>query len=260
MELAGRSRSATELYEKYVDKRRCSRAGYYKALTCLKKKEVILEKDRMLSINKIWLADSYDFFRKLVRQKTTPSYLAERIALLSEGDRLSYTFHSMSEIDIFILNLLYDLLLLKIDRQALILEAHEFFILMNDVRTKRILNELSTVGHSVWLLIESDAPIDVEIAKKMVPKSAIAYVSGKESKDTAKIVHVVGDVCIELRLNKLMSAAVDKLYSSNEAVTEDFVEDLKNIVDRKQRHEILVYRSKQKTDQVRNKFKKHFPF
>src|SRR3989338_7422974 len=111
MQVAQQSRSISDLYTKYVDEQKVSRAGFYKALASLKKKEVLFVKDKIVSVNKIWLAASQRFFQNLIEQKTKPSYLAARIAKLGSSDRISYNFKDIAEIDIFILNLLHDLAL-----------------------------------------------------------------------------------------------------------------------------------------------------
>lgn len=248
----------TSLYAKYVGGSRCSRAGFYKALSSLQKKEVVIEKNRVLSVNKIWLSDSYDFFSKLVQQKTVPSYLANQVAELKEGDRLSYTFHSIAEIDIFLLNLIYDLLLLKVDKHALILEPHEFFVLLNGARTRQILKEVSALGCSINLLIESDSPVDKEITKDSLPKGAVGYVSGKKSTADPKVTHVVGDVCIELKLNKSLASSIDRLFASEARISQQFVNHLRDLVGKKQKNQIIIYRNSKKAQKIRSHFKKYF--
>ncbi|HYF29130.1 MAG TPA: hypothetical protein VEA36_02055 [Candidatus Paceibacterota bacterium] len=258
MEVIHTPRSVAELYQKYVERSRCSRAGFYKAVASLKKKEVVVEEGRLLSVNKIWLADSYDFFRKLVRQKTTPSYLAQEVSRLNKGDRLSYTFHSIAEIDIFVLNLLYDLLLLKIDTKALILEAHEFFVLLNDSRTRRIMGELANIGGRVHVLIEGGTALDKEVVRRFLPKPAEGHVVDTKSASSSNILHVIGDVCIELKLNKQLAVSLNHLFAANEKMTDGFRTDLENLLSKKRKHEVVIYRDSSKASRLRGRFKKYF--
>lgn len=258
MEVAAKPCLVTELYEKYVEKKRCSRAGFYKTLSSLKAKEVVTDKDGLLAVNKIWLAEANDFFARLVTQKSTPSYLAEEVKRLDEGDRLSYDFHDIAEVDIFILNLLYDLILLRPDEKILILEPHEFFVLLNDNRTERIMNELDKGEAKVHLLIESDSAIDKAVVRGYLPRPAEGYVSGKKSNDSSRLTHVVGDVCIELRLNKSLASSIDRLYSTADEVNETLVDGLRELMTKRRKHQIVIYRNKNKANKMRGRFKKYF--
>jgi len=258
LSVAQKPQSVTDLYKKYVTGKRCSRAGFYKALEGLRNKEVVVEKEKVLSMNKIWLADSFYFFKKLVRQKTQPSYFAEQIIQIKSGDRLVYTFKSIAEIDIFLLNLIYDLLLLKVDKQVFIVEPHEFFVLLNSKRTSQILQEIRQIGCSLFLLIESTSGVDKAIVKNQLATPAKGYVSEKKISDVAKITHVLGDICIELRLDKSFAKGIDYLFSKQELGPEDLANDLKQIIGNKQKHQIVIYKDKNKVRKIKVRFKKYF--
>jgi hypothetical protein len=70
LEIAIKPRSIKFLYWEYVDKEQCSRAGLYKALTSLKAKGVIKENRELgigiVKLNRQWINEGYDFFRKLL--------------------------------------------------------------------------------------------------------------------------------------------------------------------------------------------------
>ena|SRR3989344_3297242 len=258
MEMANRPHAIVNLYERYVTGRRCSRAGFYKAVSSLKKKEVITEKSRVISINKIWVAESYVFFKSLVKQKATPSYLAKEVAQLKEGDNLTYTFRSIADIDIFILNILYDLLLLKVGSSILILEPHEFFVLFNNVRTAHILREIESIRGSVFLLIESTRALDKEVVKFHLGKPAKGHVSNKTTKSMSRVSHVIGHICIELHLDKSFANAIDQVFLKHTEVSEELVEHLKHLAHKRQKHKIVIYKSAEKAQKTKSKFRKYF--
>ncbi|MDO8624359.1 MAG: hypothetical protein Q7R54_03315 [bacterium] len=259
VDAASKPLSVRTLYKKYVAGKRCSRAGFYKALYSLKKKEVVLEENGTLSVNKIWLAESYAFFKKVTEQKTEPSYLAKQVTQLLEGEKLTYTFRSIADIDIFILNILYDLLLLKTDSKVFICEPHEFFVLFNNVRTAHILREINNIKGSVFLLIESTSELDKEIVKTHLVKPAEGYVSSRAPKNVSLIRHTIGDICIDLHLDRLLANEIDSLFSKQTKIYERTMGDLEDLAHKRQKHKIVIYKSAEKARKTKSKFGKYFP-
>ncbi len=154
--------------------------------------------------------------------------------------------------------MVYDLLLLKIDTKVLILEVHEFFVLLNDLRTKRIMNELDSIGGKVHLLIAGGTSIDKEVVRKLLPKPAEGYVVDISDTSAANILHVVGDVCIELKLNKQLAASLDHLFKTHEQITNDFKRDIEGLLSKKLKHEIVISRNSNTASRLRGRFKKYF--
>ncbi len=260
LEVVNQPRGISYLYAKYVNEGKISRAGFYKVIASLKRKEVVLVKGKFVSVNKIWLATSQRFFQNLVNQKSKPSYLAERVAMLEEKDGITYEFKNMAEIDIFILNLLHDLALLRTGKVILISEQYEFFILLNQKRTQQILGELKTMNVPVYLLVAGQNEINREIARKYLRDAAQGHVPDKPKQaDPFKVIHIIGDIIVELQLDKKFVNEIRKLYERYEKISERFIDELRNIVDRNFRHRILIYKSKARADKLHGHFRKYFP-
>lgn len=251
-----------DLLDKYVLKRKCSKSGFYKCIGSLGKKEIIVVKNKFVSVNKIWLIKSQNFFDELILQKTKPSYLAEQVFRIKEEDKITYVFRSISEIDIFILNLIYDLLLLQASSDVLILEQHEFFVLLNKERTASILEEIKNLKSSILLLVKSGLhnDLDREIIRKFIEDPARGHVLNSIKKDNSfnKVFHVVGEVIIELHLNKKFSNDLHSLFLRYPKITETFFDKLKELVIQKGKHKIVIYKNKNRSMKVRRQFRKYF--
>ncbi|MCI0597493.1 hypothetical protein L0Y34_00230 [Candidatus Parcubacteria bacterium] len=258
--LMRRPHSLPELHDHLSARHHISRAGFYKVVKGLKKKEIVVQEKNTLSISKIWLAEAQDFFRSLTAQKETPSYLAERIAHLESGERLVYTFRSLKEIDIFLLHLLIDVSERVHEKQILIHEPHEFFILLNEARTYRLLEDMRRRKQSLVLLVESRDAIDSEILKQYLRAPADGYrASNTPSGNVARhITHVVGDVFIELALSKRFLEQLSALYATNKLVSEKFIEQVRKLAEGKEKHTIRIYKAGRKSGLLRKRFKKYF--
>lgn len=238
-------------------KKGISRAGFYKALSRLKRDEVVLVKDRVISVNRAWLAKGYQFFEHHMGTANLPSYFGEQVAKLGKGEHLSYSFRSIEELDIFLINLIYDLLRLGIGKDVLIQERHEFFFALDETRTNHIVREFDRIGSKLYLLAESNSEIDRAVIKRL-PKSAHVHATGSERRDTfGKIFHAVGDVLIELRLDKGFAQELDKLYA-HETTNDRFLKSLAALVAKRRRHVLRIYRDKERARAMQSRFKKYF--
>lgn len=260
LQVVKQPRNVSFLYNIFIFQKKLSKAGFYKALTTLKRKEIVFLKNKIVSVNKIWLTKSYEFFENLIQQKTEPSYLARQISKLTKNEKIIYTFNSITNIDIFILNLLYDLVLLKIDKYILISELHEFFVLFNHERTEQILNEFKKMNIFVYLLIFGQTANDKEVVKKHLIEPAQGYAPNTKrgSTDPNKIIHVVGDVIIELSLDKQLVLELNKLFTSQKQINEDFMTGLNSLQNTKRKFKITIYKNQEKTHILKNKFSKFF--
>lgn len=256
-EVLSKSQVTSDLLNTYVDKRGVSRAGFYKALASLKRKEVLLVKKGLITVNKIWLANSYDFFRNLVTVKQQPGYLAQQIIKLEPDEELTYAFRSLSDIDIFLINLIYDLLLLSKEKVVLIEEAHEFFLLLNTKRTSSFLNEMQDFGSALYLLSHSSSAIDKELLKNQLALPAQGYATGSD-RPLPNIVHVVGDIIIELVPDKAFLTAIGKEYAKSTTIAEGLRDTVTDLTEQKQRHRIRVYRDPALAKSMRTRFRKYF--
>lgn len=248
--------TTSHLLDTYVGKRGVSRAGLYKALASLKRKEVLLVKTGFVTVNKIWLANSYQFFKRVARLKQEPSYLAQRVYKLEAHEELSYRFSSLADIDLFLVNLIYDLLLLSPHGSVLIEESHEFFLLLNSTRTARFMNEIEDTKHALYLLVHSSSPTDKELIRDLLPAPAQGYVTGTD-RVLSSVMHAVGDIVIELIPNKSFVATVRKEYEKTQEM-DQLRQKIQLAAERAQSHRIRVYRDSMLTSAMRARFGKHF--
>ena len=248
--------TVSSLLSLYTAKKGVSRAGFYKALSRLKRNEVVLVKDQAVTVNRIWLARGYQFFERYMG-KARPSYFGDQVARLGEDESLAYSFRSLAELDIFLLNLMYDLISLGTGEDVLIEERHEFFFALEDERTKRIVEEIARIGGRLYLLAESDSALDRAIAKQL-PKQVHHFVTGTERRDTqGKIVHTVGDITIELRLDRQFAKDIGTLYAREQDLN-SAKSSLKRLLGKKQRHTVRIYKDPARARAMRSRFKKFF--
>ncbi len=234
-----------------------SRAGFYKALAALKHQEVLVGHDHILSVNKLWLLEAYAFFESLVERKRTPGYLAREVAGLGSGEELTYTFRSITDIDLFLINLVYDLLLLKQGTEVLLEESHEFFLLLNQVRTDTLLKDMQRDGYGLYLLITSTSPIDSIITKENLTTPGQGYVTGR-GRTSRKVLHAVGDVIIELQLHIEFARELEKLYTTHEKVTDALRNKVEALVAKNYKHRIRIVKDATLAARMRTRFKKYF--
>lgn len=246
----------SSLLDFYVSKEGLSRAGFYKALARLKRAEVVLVKNRLVTIDRVWLAKGYQFFEQYMGRSHT-SYFGEQVARLGKDESLSYSFRSLAELDTFLLNLMYDLVSLGVGKDVLIQERHEFFFAIENSRTTRIMMEIERLDGRLCLLVESDSDTDRRISKKL-PNSVSAYITGAERRECAdKMLHAIGDVLIELRIDKAFSKSLSTLYGK-ELTLERFERELRELVIKRQKHTVRIYRDKGRVRAMRSRFKKFF--
>lgn len=234
-----------------------SRAGFYKALAALKQQEVLIEHGHMISVNTLWLSEAYRFFEGLVEYKRTAGYLAQEVMQLTSGEELSYTFRSIGDIDLFLINIVYDLLLLGLSTEVLIEESHEFFLLLNRGRTDSLLREMRRHGYGLYLLIASTSPIDRILAKKFVSEPAQAFLTNK-SRLNRKILHVIGDVIIELQLHRDFAHALDSLYTSYDTINHSLNAEVHALAAKSFKHRIRIFKHASLAARVRTRCKKYF--
>lgn len=216
---------------------------------------------KVIFVNKIWITALQSFLEDLSQRQHTPSYIAQKISILENNDKLIFYFRDLSQVDIFILNLVFDLLLLRKSQKVMILEQHEIFTPLNDIRTKKIILEINKLGSSIQILINGGTNMDREINYRYLKDQIQSYVLDKPYNfiTEKKITHVIDDVIIDLVLDKQLVHVIHSMFlNAEESIDKGFISQLKAAMLTNQRNRIIIYRDPEKSRKINKLFRKYF--
>ena len=234
-----------------------TKQGIYRVLRLLKKEEVVLIYQKQASLNIRWL-NKLNEFSDLSTYYYQSSMGVGHFANLKDGEKIKYTFGSLSFTDAFWNHVLYILLkIVPLSENFFAYNPHAWFFLARQEEEKSLMKNITkdrkyllTVGHK-------------NIMDKVISKGFDGEKSQYCLLDNAPFAdyyycNVLGNFIIEVFFDRNVSKKISDWYQKTEKMTEETLKDLKNIVDCRGKTKLVISHNAKKAELIKNKFKRNF--
>lgn len=94
------SMNKSDLLEKVAASEKCTMQGFYKALSQLRKEEVITVDKKKVALSFFWIQEQLDCISRIATVYRAPVYQSY-FGALTEGEKISYHFKTLREIELF---------------------------------------------------------------------------------------------------------------------------------------------------------------
>lgn len=236
-----------------------TKQGIYKVLSKLLNDEIIVISKKVVSLNILWLDKMYEFFTLAENAYSKVSFAPGQILSLSDGDRIQYSFKTTVFADSFWNHTL--LLLNKVidpSEPLLIYNPHWWFI-MGRENSEKILMRKITSYRQFLIAVAGNKPLDKIMFKYFDNNMSQYYLIGKNLFGINNYyVNIMGDILIEVWLNKTVSRAIENIYNQYTSINNEVINKIQNVINMKNRSKIVISKNTKKLKRIKNKLEKFF--
>lgn len=253
-----------DLYEYYLNrsKKRMTLQGFYKLISQLIKQQVLIKEGKLVSINASWIYGLIKFTEKVSKLYFGKEAYAFNI-LLREGEKKSFTFETVKEMD----NFWHHALFLVVqyyeneknkDKDGYVYTEHGWFQIVRSEMEVSLAKLYSEHGMKLYQVVGSDSFLDSLVEKTI--KEENYFVAQKEIKSFGKNYYgmVIGDFLFETKLPIYIYELMEDIYGKTTSLAQFKAEDILQIIEEPARTNIKISRDKKGAMEFRKKIKAAF--
>jgi len=243
----------------YEKRKGTSRQGVYRTLRAMKAKEIITIHTKMVSLSAVWIGKMQNYFALAAHYYSKPASDSSFLSL-KEGERVSYSFRSILELDIFWSHSLYLFFeVLKNNQPIFAYNPHDWAYFVRQENDAILLEKTSATKRQVFLTVGNNMPIDKQAKRNFDGDQEQYYLLPKDSGfDNNHYLSIIDDYCIEAFLDKNISAEMDLLYEKYSTPNGEFLDALKKLVTKKGKQRLVITRNKKKALRMKHVLDKYF--
>lgn len=235
-----------------------TKQGFYKSLRSLKTKEIVVIRNKVVSLSHVWISKMSRFFDE-ARKVYSIETQGEDFLLLKDGEKVSYTFKTPAQTDMFWGHAFSVLSEHTEERNILLFNPHEWFLLARNKEETSLFEELSNKNKNLFILVGNNTKLDI-FAKTYLTKEKQEYHTLEKSpfEKPNYYVNIFGDFVIEALLDEKTSEKINQFYKETNIFDDDAKNKIKEIVSKKGKDKFIISKNHRKAEKIRNLFKKYF--
>ncbi len=237
-----------------------TKQAVYKALRHLRSDEVIIQTRGEVALSSLWLKKLATFTEQARLNYSMNDQPSLDFLALKNGEKIVYWFKSFEATDIF-WGHAFDILIDKTPKSTpvCIYNPQEWFLLARPETETFLFNRFKTIDRKLFLIAGNRDALDIEAQKYFDGEITNYYASPKSLFEKNNYnVNIFNDYLIEVWLDPKISELIDQFYKKTTLLTDVAKNDLLDIIKRKGRNKLVIYRNERKAQKVRNMFKKVF--
>lgn len=237
-----------------------SKQGFYDALRRLKKAQIILINKKIVSLNRLWIESLVNFTRGVAQTYEETYQLESKYLNLQPSERVSYSFKSIEEADIF-WNHAILLLIKNLDKQipVTIYNPHQWFIIARYEAESLVWRTLAQEGALVLFLIGGETELDKKTVTTInkLHSHAIASLGEKELLKKTCYINIFGNIIVEM---KIPLEIADKIEAWFQTGRDDRlrIQELQKIIQSTARIKFIFSNNPKRAQKLRRQIEKHF--
>jgi hypothetical protein len=257
------SRGTAELLEELQAVRAgTTKQAFYQTLRKLKKEEVVVVYAKRVSLSHIWINTMAEYFSIAGKNYSASESPSEEFLLLTDGEKISYSFKDPHTTDIF-WGHAFGILLGQVNPTVpiCIYNSHEWFLVAREESEKKLFTQIKDEKKSLLMLVGNREVLDIEIGKWFDGEQLQYFATTDKIFDKKNYyINVFGDFIIEAWLDPKTTIEINDFYLNKKVLSKEVKEELKNIVSKKGRNKLVISRNSRKASKTRSMFKKYFVF
>lgn len=246
------------LLSKVLSLNMVTKQSFYKSLRNLKRNQIVIEFNKTLSLNVIWINKLNNFVNEInYNYRIFPKgfeYLN-----LSDGEKLIFEFKTIRALDDFwgqaqslIVNFSSE------HKTILSHDPHYWFYLVRKETEQSLLKEISKENKKFLMNIGNDTILDKKIKEDFFDSKNIRFnFEASFDKRINFYVTAIGDYVLEIYLDKKIAEEIDWVYKNNQN-NKEVVGILLGFLDKKSKNKIIIFKNFKKAKMYKRKFEKIF--
>lgn len=254
----GSSRTTFLLEKLQSGKGAISKQAFYKTLRKLIEDEVVVVRSKVASLSHVWILKMSQFFENAKRSYSIETQ-GEDFLLLNDGERVSYTFKTPEQTDMFWGHAFSVLVDTMKEKTVFLYNPHEWFLLARYHTERTLFDDLLKRNKTLLVLSGHNTVLDKFIQKDFdgVNSQHFALEHMPFEKENYHF-NIFGDFIIEARLDEKVAKEIHSFYTTTKVFTKDAERRIKAIVSKKGKNKLTISRNKKKAEHLRKLFEKYF--
>lgn len=234
-----------------------TKQGFYTALRQLKKEEVVTIRAKIIALNTVWIRRLQEAVENMAKTYLHDENSFDLLAL-SDKEHATFYFTTSASLDIFwghSQNIF--LHATPANEPEYCYDPHYWFYIARRETEERLLSEITTQGRQFLISVGGDDALDSAI-KSDFASDYLQYTVDRVFQKENYYVTVIGDYITEVFLDEQIARAVDQIYKSTHALTEEVVNTLKELLSRRARHRLKISRDSKRAARLKKRLGKNF--
>ncbi len=251
-----------QLIEKVMKSRpKTALQSIYQEIRKLKTMEIVVIRKDIISLSSIWVHDMMNYFHAAQSFLADTTLPYENYRNLKEGERVSYTFQTAEQLDIF-----WGHIFILINQTApanestILFHPHEWFFVARHVSEEKLYNDLSNQKRPTYVITNNRESLDLEIVKKY-KKGSLEWHSTNDNflwKKDDYYCSSFGDILVEGWVDKKTSVEIHDYFKRYTSLAECDTQELHRIITRKGKNKLIISRNRKRVQKIRTWFAKYF--
>ncbi len=235
-----------------------SKQAFYKTLRKLIEDEVVVVRSKVASLSHVWILKMSQFFENAKRSYSIETQ-GEDFLLLNDGERVSYTFKTPEQTDMFWGHAFSVLVDTMKEKTVFLYNPHEWFLLARYQTERTLFDDLLKRNKTLLVLSGHNTVLDTFIQKDFdgINSQHFALEQMPFEKENYHV-NVFGDFIIEVWLDENVAQEIDLFYQTTRVFNKEAEQRIKMIVSKKGKNKFTISRNQKKAEKVKKVFAKYF--
>jgi hypothetical protein len=237
-----------------------TKQALYQTLRKLKNDETVILRSKKVSLSHVWINKMANYFATVQRHYGFNDQPGEDFLMLTDGEKVSYTFATPAHTDMFwghAFGILTDNT--KEGGAICIYNPHEWFMVARHETERVLFDEIKNEGKKLYLLCGNKDPLDAHIANEFDGEFLHYYMHAVPLfPKNNYYLNIFDDFIIEAWLDPNVGNQIDSFYKQTMSFNDSVREKLQTIVNTKGKNKITISRNSKKANKLRGIFKKYF--
>lgn len=230
----------------------------YLALRKLKKKEVVAQSGKIISLHQSWIVKMSRFFEGV--SKKAAKIKESGFPNLQEKEYVTYHFNSLESLDRFWAHAFMTFMKnLASKASVLLYNPHQWFLIGRKESELNIIEEAKKIEISWVQIIGAKTFLDIEAKKNFDGVHTRCQLLDKPMFPNNYYVNCLGDFLIEVWIDEGAADEIEYIYKTHKTIDNIVQTKLSNILQNKSyKHKMKISKNKTKALKIKNVFKKYF--
>lgn len=253
-----------ELYQQFSrrSKKQMTVQGFYKLLSQLQEKRIIVKEGKLLSIDAGWVHAVIDFSNQL-RNTYLQSNPSTANIFLKEGESNEFEFPTVIDMD----NFWYHALVMVAhyytdhehqDKNVYNYNDHCWFQVIRSGSEQTLGDTYANMGMDWYLVAGSTSYID-GLVQSMISGDKLHYMlSDGKGFEKNKYIVVIGDYIFDTALPKYIYKLMESVYNRAQTITDPAIQSIEDLIRLPAKTTLNISRNKKRAEQIRSNIKQYF--
>lgn len=227
--------------------------GVYKALRHLIEDEIVVKHAHTVSLNLVWIRNLGIFSEEIASNYEVSG--KPIFPEMEEGDRVSFTFKSLIDLDVYWMHIMTDLFK-NTKKPVFLYTPHQCFL---DARSKTesgMFQSFEKEHRQTYVIIGHDTELDKKTAKSLASKYIQTIAQPMKGFKETHHITVVDDYIQETILEPELAEKINEFYNTTKVLTDEKRKILANMFLEKRKIKLTVMRNKAKANKIRKMLSK----